>query len=173
MKYNKIVFEGPNNVGKSTLIKKLKRLQNDLKLVEVEHVTEVCPNDYVFYEDLLSSSEPMIFDRLHLGEMIYSNIFGRECKLSPDEFDRLLTTHKDHTLIVIVDADYDFIIRATQAKQEFFDYNISKKERKEYYDMWQYLHPLESIGIKAIRIKNHWDEETTSELLGRLIEALA
>ena len=168
MKYDKIVFEGPNNVGKSTLIKELRKYLD----FEVEHVTAICPNDYRFYNDLLSAMEPMIFDRLHLGEMIYPIVYDRDGKLSTEEFDKLLVEHKDRVLIVIVDADYDFMIRAAQSKREFFDYEESKKERSAYYDMWLRLRGMESIGVKAIRIKNHWDDETKSVLVGRLIEEL-
>ena len=165
MKYNKIVFEGPNNVGKSTLIKSLQ----DFIDFESEHVTEVCPNNYTFCDDLLSNNESMFLDRLHLSELVYSEVFSRDCNLTNEEFVKLVNEHKDHTLIVIVDADYDFMIRAAKTKLEYFDYEISKQERNLFYEIWQKLRTMD--GVNVIRVKNHWDDETKSILTGQLLEA--
>lgn len=165
MKFDKIVIEGPNNVGKSTLIEALKEHLN----WEVEHVTATCPNDYTFYDDLLSCNEPLIFDRLHLGEMVYPEIYGRQRKLSDEEFDDLCEKHCEHTLIVVMDADFDFIITANSLKNEKFNYNETWQEKKEFYEIYQFC----KDGFpNCIRLKNHFGKENINKLLYKILEAL-
>lgn len=166
MKYDKIVFEGPNNVGKSTLIE---AIQKRLNGYEIEHVTEKCPNDYDFYNDLLTSEEPLIFDRLHLGEMVYPYVFSREAKMTEKEFDALLDNHREHTLIIMVDADYDFIVRSCENKNEEFKYSIVREEKLRFYRLWKHL--LRE-NIDCIRIKNHWDNTAKNITVERMLEKI-
>ena len=51
---DKIVVEGPNNVGKSTFISKLKEL-DEFKDWEVIHCTNKTPNTYEYFYELFSS----------------------------------------------------------------------------------------------------------------------
>lgn len=166
MRYDKIVFEGPNNVGKSTLIE---AIQKHLKNYEIEHVTEKCPNDYDFYNDLLTLEEPMIFDRLHLGEMVYPYIYSRDGKLTDKEFDALLDNHREHVLIILVDADYDFIARSCEKKCEDFDYAVIREEKLRFYNLWK---RLQKENVNCIRIKNHWDNVTKSIIIGKIVEEI-
>lgn len=81
-----LVIEGPDNVGKTTLIKNLRQAMCD-KVFHVLHSQPIKLNsidEYVKYSlkqvtsmfDLMqSSNENLIFDRSHLGEMIYGNIY--------------------------------------------------------------------------------------------------
>lgn len=159
MKYDKIIIEGPNNVGKTTLIENLRQFID----YEREHVTNLCPNDREFCDDLLSSTEPLILDRLHVSEMVYSDIYKRRCKISQDEYEDLCYIHKDHVLIIILDADYDFIIRANALKKEHFDYKTVAAEKRRFYE--QYLF-LKDNDIPCVRIKNHWNEDLCKIVLG-------
>lgn len=164
MKFDKIVIEGPNNVGKSTLIEELRKYLN----WEVEHVTSNCPNDYKFYDDLLSYEEPLIFDRLYLGEKVYPFIYERECKLSNDEFEKLYKNHKEHTLIVILDADFDFIIVANVSKGEKFNYKEVWKEKKGFYEIFKFCKNFTNV----IRLKNHIGESNTQYICKKILEAI-
>lgn len=162
MKFDKIVIEGPNNVGKSTLIQSIRKMFPEY---EVEHVTAICPNDFRFYDSLLSSEEPMIFDRLHLGEMVYPGLYEREPKLNGTELIELCKKHNKHTLIIMMDADYDFMIRACIRKNEEFDFDEVEEEKFRFYEVYKQLEPYK---LNLIRIKNHWDEDTKSIILGKV-----
>lgn len=170
MKFDKIVVEGPNNVGKSTLIKAIQRLFPEY---EVEHVTEKCSNTYTFYNSLLSTEEPMIFDRLHLGEMVYPGLFAREPNLTGEEFEKLCRNHSDHTLIILLDADYDFIIRAYENKNEYFDFGTVEEEKFRFYELGQQMLKIKGCSLNFIKLKNHWDDETPSVILGKVVEAIS
>lgn len=169
MRFDKIVIEGPNNVGKSTLIKAIQKMFPEY---EVEHVTEKCPNDYNFYNSLLSTEEPMIFDRLHLGEMVYPGLFERESNLTGDEFVELCRNHGNHTLIVLLDADYDFIIRACEKKNEYFDFPVVEEEKFRFYELGQQMMNIKGSNLNFIKLKNHWDEETKSIIVGKVVGAI-
>lgn len=165
MKYNKIVIEGPNNVGKSTIIKALQKEFG----YQSEHTTGACPNDYKFYSICLDYPEPLIFDRLHVGEMVYPRLFNREPNLTSEEFRHLLQKHNDDVLIVIMDADYDFIVRSCAAKQEKFDLDFVTQERILFYNVWC---NMMNEGFNVLRLKNHWDESGTAkhEIVGKIVE---
>lgn len=165
MKYNKIIIEGPNNVGKSTIIKALQKEFG----YQSEHTTGACPNDYGFYATCLDYPEPLIFDRLHVGEMVYPQLFNREANLADEEFRQLLKKHNDDVLIVIMDADYDFIIRSCAAKQEKFDLDFVTRERILFYNVWSIM---VDEGFNVLRVKNHWDESGTTkhEIVGKIVE---
>ena len=165
MKFDKIIIEGPNNVGKSTLIEELQKYLH----WEVEHVTSVCPNDYTFYDDLLSCEEPLIFDRLHLGEMVYPEIFNRKQKLSESEFDDICEKHCEHTLTVILDADFDFIITANALKNEKFKYSEVWQEKKGFYDIYTFC---KCTYPNVVRLKNHSGKENTIKLCKKILEAI-
>lgn len=169
MRFDKIVIEGPNNVGKSTLIKAIQKMFPEY---EVEHVTEKCPNTYSFYNSLLSTEEPMIFDRLHLGEMVYPGLFERESNLTGKEFEELCRNHGNHTLIVLLDADYDFIIRACENKNEYFDFPLVEEEKFRFYELGQQMMNMKCSNLNFIKLKNHWDEETKSIIVGKVVGAI-
>ena len=112
----KIVIEGPNNVGKTTLISTL--LDDDyFTNWSVEHVTEKSPNTLEFYDATLRNCDFTIFDRHCVGELVYPNLFDREPNVTFEDVKRLITSHDD-TLFVFLNADLNFINRAYRLKGE-------------------------------------------------------
>lgn len=151
----KIVIEGPNNVGKSTFIKNLLK-RDTFKNYEVEHLSHLTPNDYQFHKDLLDLPQDMIFDRFYLGEIIYSEIYGRKPKLTQNKLAELCNQYKDKTIIIVLDADYEFIIRSNKNKNEDFNYEEVKKEKAGFYNIRKFL---ELKGIEVYYYKNHKEGE--------------
>lgn len=145
-----IIIEGPNNVGKSYLIQKLKE---NCKDYEIEHLSNYCPNTYSFHKDLLNYNKPMLFDRFCIGETIYPKIFNRASKMTFSEVIKLLKEYSDKIILIFVDADYDFIIRAYNNKYETFDYDFVKYEKELFYDAYQKL--LKVDNLLVYRFKNH------------------
>ena len=165
--FDKIVIEGPNNVGKSSLIYVL---NERLKLYgwEVEHTSNICPNDFDFYDHMLSNNQRIIFDRLHVGEMVYPEIYGRRSKLSQREFETLLDKHDQHTLIVFLDADYELIIHGYANKKENFDLHYTRKEKELFYETYQFIKINNS---NCIRIKNHYGEDVAKHV-NKILEVI-
>lgn len=151
----KIVIEGPNNVGKSTFIKNLLK-RDTFKDFEVEHLSHLTPNDFEFHRDLLDLPQNMLFDRFYLGEIIYSEIYGRKPKLTKTQLYDLCKEFKRETIIVILDADYEFIVRSNKNKGEEFNYKEVKAEKEGFYNIRKFL---KSKGIKVYYYKNHKEGE--------------
>lgn len=120
---NKIVVEGPNNVGKTTLINKLKQL-DAFKDWDVVHMSEKSPCSYDYFDELFSSDTKMIFDRAHLGEAVYSELYGRPPKMTVDEIMKLTEKYKHNILYLKVDADTRFIIKGYNSKGEENQINL-------------------------------------------------
>jgi thymidylate kinase len=167
MKFDKIVIEGPNNVGKSTLIDGLMKYLGPYGW-EVEHTSNVCPNDFKFYDHLLSNDQRIIFDRLHVGEMVYPMIYGRRRKISQNEFEELLDKHDRHTLIVFLDADYELIIHGNANKKEKFDFSEVRREKEFFYELYKFVKVNNS---NCIRIKNHYGDDNMKHVK-QILEAI-
>lgn len=132
----RIIIEGPNNVGKSTLISKI--LMNEkFKNYKVEHCSQFCPNDRIFHETLLKQNKNIIFDRFFIGEQVYSEIFKRKKLTSLDDISELMNVYLD-TLIIFVDADYEFISKAYENKKELKNWKFIYDERKKFNDLYEW-----------------------------------
>lgn len=142
----KIILEGPNNVGKSYLAKKLYDYTN----CQIEHLSEKSPNTYTFYYNLLHTSEPLIFDRFALSEFVYSEIEHRNSEIDIENLYTLL--NNKNVLVIYVDADYDFISNSCASKNEVFDYETIFKEKQLFNDLY---YTLKHKGINIIKVKNH------------------
>ena len=93
-----IILEGPDAIGKSTLAEKLKNKYG----MSIVNSTSKTRNDFYYHIDLLDYRENTVFDRFHVGEMVYPEIYGRECKLSLDDFISINKRIVDnHDMIII------------------------------------------------------------------------
>ena len=73
----KIIVEGCDGTGKTTLCKKLAEHYG----LDIVHVTSKDPNDFEFYRQLLRKTN-VVFDRHFVGELIYPEVYKREGKLT-------------------------------------------------------------------------------------------
>lgn len=147
-----IIVEGPNCCGKSYFIRTLLQ-QEKFKNYEVEHLSGSCPNTKDFHEMLLNYDRNMLFDRFFVGETIYPQLYNREPKMTYKEMIELCKTHKDDIVIVFIDADYDFIIRAYKNKNEEFIYDDVVFEKEQFYQRYEDLQTID--GLKVYRFKNY------------------
>ena len=148
---NKIIIEGPNNTGKSSLIKMLK---NRLGW-EVEHCTQDTPmSEYDLFKSL-SNKHKMIFDRHGIGEMVYPEIYGRKQQIERHDLRRLYEYFDKNTLIIFVFADLDFMIKAHKEKCETFDKNFVYKEINLFHREYEYL---TDWCENVFAVKHSWGE---------------
>ena len=150
MRYKHIVIEGPNNVGKSTLVSVIKRYGR-YKDFDIEHLSNLTPNDYHFHQYLLSDVVmSTIYDRFCFGEVIYSTIYNRNPKLTYEQAIQIVKSFND-TLFVFVDADWEFITNAYNNKSEQFDFHFVSNEKKMFNDFYNDLKKCKNV----VRVKNH------------------
>ena len=101
-----IIIEGPDATGKSTLASKLKKLG-----MKVINSTSKTRNDFAYHMDLLNYQDNTVFDRFHVGEMVYPEIYGRKGMLTSDEFIKITTriTENNDLFIVFYTSDIEVL----------------------------------------------------------------
>lgn len=102
----RIIIEGADGVGKSTIAKKIAEKFN-LSLV---HFTNKDPRDLNFYYQSLRKNN-VVYDRSFLSEMIYPKIFNRPEKLKEYEFQYLLEKAKELDIKIFIINNYDFELK--------------------------------------------------------------
>lgn len=93
-----IILEGPDAVGKTTLAEKLRDKYN----MNIYHSTTETPNDLNHHINLLESTNNTVFDRFHVGEVVYPIIYNRPSKLNDNDVKIINQYIIDHNIIFII-----------------------------------------------------------------------
>lgn len=95
----KIIIDGNDGVGKSTLAK---QLQEDLGIKSYIHLSGKDPRNFSFYAAMLQK-EDVIFDRSFMDEPIYAEVLNRKPELTPLEVELLHSyLYKKGFIVIIV-----------------------------------------------------------------------
>jgi thymidylate kinase len=94
----KIILEGADGTGKTTLSKKL---MNHFQIKSYVHINQNDPNDYDFYKETMKKQN-VLFDRHFIGEMIYPKIFKRKQNLNSQTFEMLLQQSKEQKVVILI-----------------------------------------------------------------------
>lgn len=116
-----IIIEGPDASGKTTLVEKI--LKN--KEYSVIHGTAKTKNDREYYLDLLKLDN-QIFDRFHLSEYIFPQIYGRPIKLVFSDFEAITEEVINSNTIMILFCTSDISILEDRLKARG-EYNYLKE----------------------------------------------
>ena len=111
---NKIIIEGCDGTGKTTLCKQLAEKYG----LDVVHITSKDPNDFEFYKETLRKTN-VVYDRHFLGELIYPKIYNRQGNLDRDDakWFRMLC-FKQNVCIIVLTTDIDEIRRRLTERGE-------------------------------------------------------
>lgn len=113
----KVIIDGCDLVGKSTLIKKLKAYYNNDRMSYL-HFSYKDRTDYEFYNMMLDKKD-FIADRHFIDEMIYPEVFNREGKLSDIDFMSLLDKCKKEDIkIIILTISQDELLNRSREREE-------------------------------------------------------
>ena len=119
----KIVIDGPNNVGKSTIIENLNKVFN----YSVEHIVK----DATYYRFKLAlSNENVILDRGPISELVYSEIYGRTPNLTIQQVKELLSHQSVHSYVIIKPKEEiykNYIRKHEETSEECVDSFIDKE----------------------------------------------
>ena len=124
----KIILEGPNNVGKSTIAAKISEYLN----WPVKHYGADFGNTYKDWDKELSNDADEIWDRSFICERVYPYVDNRKARLAQIELIRLLREYKNKVIIIYIDADDKFIINGYKNKKEKFSQDYLDRERDCY-----------------------------------------
>ena len=113
----KVIIDGCDLVGKSTLIKKLKAYYNNDRISYL-HFSYRDRTDYDFYNMMLDKKD-FISDRHFIDEMIYPDVFNRDGQLSDMDFLALLDKCKKEDIkIIILTISQDELLRRSKEREE-------------------------------------------------------
>ena len=102
----KIIIEGADGVGKTTLAKILA----DKYGLEIAHCTQYDASDYNFYRQTLRK-ENVVWDRHTLGELIYPRVFERRPQIGTEDARLIMHYAKEEGVKVFVLTCDEMIIR--------------------------------------------------------------
>lgn len=92
-----IVLDGPKACGKSTIANMIINELGNWKYIHSDSQTK---NDLEYHLGLLNQGENTVLDRFSFGEVVYSKVYDRKCKLTPSEF--LETVTRENTIYVVL-----------------------------------------------------------------------
>jgi thymidylate kinase len=132
----RIIVEGADGTGKTTLVKELAKKYN----LDSLNINRYDPNNFNFYLETLKKTN-VIFDRHFIGEMIYPSIFNRKGNLKRKDFEWLLDYCKENDIKIII---------------LYKEKNVLKKRQKlnEYPEV---LNNILKINEKFIEIAHNYE----------------
>jgi hypothetical protein len=176
-----IIVEGPDNVGKSTLIQNLKNYYNDMPFhtMHYSNVRQESPEAVISYSKHLYTQmfdimvnqmkygySGIIFDRSHLGEMVYGPIYrGYDGEYVLDiekKYMNILDVWNNLLLITLVDNPENLIARDDGLS---FSTDISTK----HVEIANFMNAAGASNIKhklLINIQNHDEKRVLAAVAG-------
>lgn len=93
-----LILSGPDSCGKTTLAERMIKMHG----MNIIHSTAKTRNTLEYHLDLLDYHDNTVLDRFSMGEMIFPRIYGREAKITVDEFYKTLDRVIDNNDIYVV-----------------------------------------------------------------------
>jgi thymidylate kinase len=158
-KIRKVIVEGPDCSGKSTLVERLKNsLYWDSKYLR--HAGE---NQFFRYLKEYSHGENIVFDRSHFSEEVYSHLWRKGSPFLEEEKKMLDRICELHGLIIFSLPEKEEIKKRYLARD--FDQQITLDELMESYEKFE----AESKKVDCIIYRSR-DYEELNELVKRITE---
>jgi thymidylate kinase len=110
----RIVIEGADGTGKTTLSKNLARTYGIDRL----NINRYDPNTFNFYLETLNKTN-VVFDRHFVGEMVYPEVFNRKGKLETLDFEWLLNYCREKGIPIIILYTDEHILKQRQKLDEY------------------------------------------------------
>jgi thymidylate kinase len=110
----KIILEGCDGTGKTTLGKKLAEKYG----LDYVHINRDDPTSFDFYYETMRKTN-VIWDRHFIGEMIYPGIFNREPSLRMSQFEELLLQSKKRNVIVLILVAETSVLQKNNQRDEY------------------------------------------------------
>lgn len=134
-----IIIEGQNGTGKSFLCEKLKERLPEYKL---HHITGKHANDYRFYRHLLSYK--VILDRGPVGELVYSELYGRKPRITLREVNEILRYTNCYVICQSVDTIYNNLCNKGEQESSECNKGWIMTERKLFF---KYINLIKNITL--------------------------
>lgn len=161
-----IILEGPDAVGKTTLAEKLKNKYN----MNIIHSTSKTRNDLNYHIDLLDYQNNTVFDRFHIGELVYPEIYNRSSCLSLDDFNLINKRIIDNQDVLVVFYTSDLsILKDRLIKRGELNYLDEIEQQNKLFSF--YASVLSQYDYKYFYIMDI-SEENSYDMLDNWIDSI-
>ena len=161
------LIEGPRNVGKSFLIRKLSE-KKDLKILKtnVIDIFDKINNPYILIgKDLPILSmlggpqfDSILFDRGFISTLAYGEFFQRYSQTEMDVFTQYINSEKLNLTLILISGENPNIVR----KIDSFDFLDSRyQEQLKYFD--KYFDKI--TCCKKVKFINYFDENSIDRFI--------
>lgn len=148
----KIIVEGCDGCGKTTLINNIIKSMPFMNF-KTQHFSTTTSNNYYNFLSQINSEGNIIFDRFHLGQMVYQSEKERIDRrwLTDNEFSRIesLIANRNDIICLYVETDLDTAFWNCQHNGE--DTSYTKEYVKEI--QYKYRNLIRDLNLKY---GNHW-----------------
>lgn len=161
----RIIIEGCDSVGKTTVIEKL---CNEYKL-DIVKMTGPGWKDFesYFQKALLDN---VVHDRSFISEFVYSTIYKRDSVVDKSSFEMLLSLYRKYnTHIIFLTADVDVIMKRLKKRNTDNEQENDIIKRKIAYDLIAKIFSIKIIDTSSLdeeqifkEVKNYIDKEEAS-----------
>lgn len=143
----RLIIEGPDGAGKTTLVRQLADYFGSDILVMTEKGSKKLRD----YEDK-ANLDNVISDRSFLSELVYTNVFERKSELSPCEYEALLNYYRAKGWVILVlDADSTCLANRLQLRGDEDEYKVRKiSDLRMFYRAMAYFYDLPVIDAEHL-----------------------
>ena len=147
-----LIIEGIDGVGKTTLVEHLQSY--GMKKYHFDYDSKNMDLFSKYMKVLLEDDSELVLDRSFISEMVYGPVIRNKCKLSLEDYTKLLITYKNAgAKIIYLTAPKDVLLK--RRNDEKSDYEVIANHYEELNKKYDEIMEYSSKFIDVIAINTH------------------
>lgn len=146
-----LIIEGIDGVGKTTLVEYLQSY--GMKKYHFDYDSKNMDLFTKYMKVLLEDNSEMVLDRSFISEMVYGPVIRNKCKLSIEDYTKLLIAYKNTgTKIIYLTAPKDVLLKRRNDEKSDYEVitNYYEELNKKYDEIMEYSSNfIDVIGINT------------------------
>lgn len=147
----RLIVEGPDGVGKTTIVKQLAEHFN----CDILHMTEHGSKRLSDYQ-MKAFLDNVISDRSFLSELVYTQVFNRENPINVHEYEELIKQYQSKGwMIIILDASTKCLTERLNLRGDEDEYKVKNiADLRMFYRALAYFYDLPLINTEDLIIED-------------------
>lgn len=149
-----LIIEGIDGVGKTTLVEYLQGY--GMKKYHFDYDSKNMDLFTKYMRVLLEDNNKLVLDRSFISEMVYGPVIRNKCKLSLEDYTKLLIAYKNFgTKIIYLTAPKDVLLKRRNDEKSDYEViaNYYEELNKKYDDIMEYSSNfIDVIGINTYEL---------------------